>query len=106
MEVKTIEVFNAIENYGRNILKKQDLSRRLRRDFASAVDAPSPSDFVCHLSRFIGRAYPKGESKNRLKVLDKESRETKFLSNLYGRKLLSFAYFLNNTGWVKNIKFI
>ncbi len=31
--------------------------------FSSAVDAPSPSDFVCHLSRFIGRACPKGESK-------------------------------------------
>ena len=31
--------------------------------FTSAADAPSPSDFVCHLSRFIGRACPKGESK-------------------------------------------
>ena len=35
----------------------------LKSHFASAADAPSPSDYVCHLSRFIGRAYPKGESK-------------------------------------------
>ena len=74
MEVKTIEVFNAIENYGRNIIKSKT----------------SLVGYAATLSR--------GESKNRLKVLDKESRETKFLSNLYGRKLLSLAYFLNNTG--------
>ena len=36
--------------------------------FSSAVDAPSPSDFVCHLSRFIGRACPKGESKIYCKI--------------------------------------
>lgn len=74
MEVMTIEVFNAIENYGRNILKSK--------------------------TSLVGYAatLPSGESKNRLKVLDKESRETKFLSNLYGRKLLSFAYFFKQYG--------
>ena len=74
MEVKTIEVFNAIENYGRNILKSK--------------------------TSLVGYAatLPIGESKNRLKVLDKESREIKCISNLCARKLLSLAYFSKQYG--------
>ena len=30
----------------------------------SAVDAPSSSGFACHLSRFVGRAFPEGEGES------------------------------------------
>ena len=68
MEVKTIEVINANNvRYPQRSRQTRPLSSFVRFarkiHFTSAADAPSPSDFVCHLSRFIGRAYPIGESK-------------------------------------------
>ena len=51
-------------------IKKYNLSRLdfhfiPSSHFTSTADVPSPSDLVCHLSHFIGKVYPKGESKQK-----------------------------------------
>ena len=73
----------------RNFVLSLDLYRRLRRHFASATDAPSPSDFVCHLSRFIGRAFPIGESKTKIDFYVLDNLKTIKTSIFYGQKIVN-----------------
>ena len=44
-------------------IKLSSFTRTARKiHFASAADAPFPSDFVCHLSRFTGEHTPEGKA--------------------------------------------